>query len=57
VKLDVTKEGGGTCTLGFFPEEHPELCAERDHLLPCGCPVGIVQDEGHQDGCDERTTP
>lgn len=20
--------------------------------LPCGCPAGIVRDEGHQEGCD-----
>lgn len=29
--------------------------SEEPDLLPCGCPVELVRDEGHQEGCPERT--
>ena len=40
------------CEFGYFAYEHPKLCAVPEHLLPCGCPVGIATDEGHQEGCE-----
>lgn len=35
-------------TTGGFPP------AAWDPCLPCGCPVQVVEDEGHQEGCDSE---
>lgn len=43
----------------LLDELHGRALAEDElrTTAPCGCPVGIVRDEGHQEGCEELDNP